>query len=167
MSDLDLTEKMIKKIKSKIDKIRKTVDLQGRYAYYLITDDEVKLVNKGHKQSTTKKDFYEKIKNKSKYINNDVYEVELIIDEKYIEKQSSVVAGPVSLHIKQYIINDDFKLVHKYEHKNGAVWYTNADLLEDGFHFNDIKKIIKDIDTRNINILSIGGVRALKILNGH
>lgn len=153
----------IKKIKEKIDKIRKIIDIQGPFAYYLI-DDGVKLVSKDHKKSIAKKELLNKINKKARYINHHVYEVELVIDTQYIKKEDKLIGGPVSLKIKEYDIDDKFKLNYESGYKTGAVWYTNLDLLSGLFHFSDIKNIIKQIDDRNINILSVGKVRAVKIL---
>lgn len=155
----------IKKINTKISKIKDIVKKQGGFAYYLVDGDEIKLVNKDHTEDLAKKKFTNRIQDKSKYIGDYVYEVSLMIDDKYVTHEHKLVAGPVSLKIKQYHITDDFDLKYKSGYKNGAIWYTNADLLEGSFHFTDIKKIIKIIHDNNVNIIRIGKVRAVNVLN--
>src|SRR5437763_246936 len=76
----------IKKIKNNISKIRKVVEKQGRYSFYLLDDNEVKLVAKGDNLREIKNDVIKKIEGKSRYIDCPIYQVEVHIDEKYVEK---------------------------------------------------------------------------------
>lgn len=155
----------VKKINMKLSKIRETVEKQGNYGYYLIDDDDVKLVSKADDKDVAEENFLEKIKGKKKYVNNFVYVVDLVIDGKYVANEHKLVGGPVSLKIKQYHIDPKYNLKYKSGYKNGAIWYTNQDLLDGAFHFTDIKKIIKIIHDNNVNILSVGKVRAVDMLN--
>lgn len=155
----------IKKLNIKVSKIRDTVMKQGNYGYYLIGDDDVKLVSKNHDKEEARENFLEKIKGKVKYINNFVYVVDLVIDDKYISHEHKLVAGPVSLKIKQYHVDNKYNLKYRSGYKNGAIWYTNQDLLDGVFHFTDIKKIIKIVHDNNVNILSMGKVRAVDMLD--
>jgi len=161
-----MTDNSIKKVIKKVSKIRKTIEKQGKYGYYLLDSEGVsKLIAKNSDKSLAKEAFLEKIKGKKKYIHNFVYEVDVVIDEKYITHNHKLVAGPVSLKIKQYHIDPKYNLKYNPDYKIGAVWYTNQDLLDDVFHFSDIKNIIKIIHDNNLDILSIGRVRAFDILN--
>lgn len=160
----DLKKSDIKKIEKTIDKIESVIDKQGAFIYFII-DDEVKPASKGSDRDATKKDFLSKIKDKTRYIDHNVYEVRIFIDRKYIKETSEYAAGPVSLKIKQYAINKKFKLEHHVAHRSGAVWYTNQDILNDKFQFGKIKDIINAIHHKKIDILNISGVRAVNVLN--
>jgi len=162
-----MTEKSsdIKKINDRIEKIQNAINKQGSYSYYLIDDDTVKLVSKDHEKNDAENDFLSKINKKKKYINNVVYTVDIVIDKKYITHEHKLVGGPVSLKIEQYYIDKKYQLNYKADYKSGAVWYTNEDIKNNMFHLSDIKQIIKIIHDNNVNILSIGRVRAVKILN--
>src|SRR5438046_1967591 len=149
----------IKKINSIIDKIENVIDKQGKYIYSIVDDTGTKLVSKGADKEETKQIFLSKLQGKTKYINKDVYEITISVNKKYITTPSKFIVGPVSLKIKQYILNKNYKLKHHAEHKSGAVWYTNKDLLNNQFHFTDLKNIIDVIHDNNIDILNIAGVR--------
>lgn len=153
------------KIIKRIGKIQDIIDKQGQYGYYLVVDDQVKLVSKNHDKTEAEEGFLDKISGKKQYIDNFVYTIDLVIDKKYIEKTHNLIGGPVSLKIKQYHIDKNYKLKYKSGYKNGAVWYTNDDIKNGLFHFTDIKQIIKNIHDNNVNILSIGKVRAVNMLN--
>lgn len=164
MPDID----SIKKINLKISKIHNTVKKQGRYGYYLVVGDDasdVKLATKDHDNDTAKEEFLEKIKGKKKYINCFVYVVDLTIDDKYVTHEHKLIPGPVSLKIKQYLIDKKYNLQYKSGYRRGAVWYTNQDLLNGVFHITDIKKIIKIIHDNNLNIISMGHLRAVDVLD--
>ena len=47
--------------------------------------------------------------------------------------------------VEYYDVDKKYKLKYKSGYKNGAIWYTDQDLLDDAFHITDIKKIIKII----------------------
>lgn len=155
-----------KKIKTNIAKIQKIIDKQGKYSYYLITDDgnDIKLIAKGDDKTDVENVVLEKIANKKRYINDFIYSVEIYVNERYIDNPHRLVIGPIHLRIKQFIISSKFKLKYEAIFKTGSVWYTNADILNDRFHFNDIKKIIKIIHNENVLIANIAGTRALKVL---
>lgn len=155
----------VKKLTKRIDKIKNIINDQGEYGYYLINNDNVKLVSKGDDKKKAKKEFLKKIKGKERYVGDTVYEVKVVIKEKYIKKTSDLVAGPVSLLIKEFMISESFKLKYEADYKYGSVWYTNSDLLRGKFRFGDIKKIVKAIDDHNINIIGAGQVRAVDVLN--
>lgn len=155
----------VQKIKKKISKIKDVIKTQGKYGYYLIDNDKVKLVSKGQTKLIAKNDFLKKIKGKERFIDSTVYEVSININEKYITKSSSLIAGPVSLVIKEFIITKKYKLSYEADFKFGSVWYTNDDIGKGEFHFNDIKKIIKNIHDKNINIIGIGKISAIKLKN--
>ena len=161
-----MTDKSLnKKINLKISKIQDVVDKHGRYGYYLISGDEVKLVTKNHDKENATENFLEKIKEKEKYINSIVYIVDLAINKKYVANKHDLVAGPVSLKIIQYHVNKKYNLQYKSGYKNGAIWYTNQDLLDGAFHITDIKKIIKIIHDNDVNIISAGKIKAVDILD--
>jgi hypothetical protein len=161
----NLKQADIKKIESKLDKIQNTIEKKGEYIYFIVDDDDVKLVSKGNDKSETNKKFLEKLHGKSKYIGKDVYEVRISINKRYIREYSEFVAGPLSLKIKQFVINKKYKLEHHAKHNEGAVWYTNKDIINDEFHFSKLKDIIGIMHKENIDILNIAGVRAVDILS--
>lgn len=156
----------IKKIKANIAKIQKVIDKQGKYSYYLITDDgnDVKLMSKGNNKEDAENVILEKISNKKRYVKDFIYSVEIYINERYVDNPHRLVAGPVHLRIKQFIISPKFKLKYEGDFKTGSVWYTNDDILNDGFHFNDIKRLVKIIHNENVLITNIAGTRALRVL---
>jgi hypothetical protein len=159
-----MADKHIDKIKSKISKIESAIEKHGAYAYYIIHDDTVKLASKCNDQGNAKQGLIDAISGKEKYIGDTVYEVRLSIDHKYIGKKHALVAGPVSLKIKQYHIDKKYNLKYVSGYKNGAIWYTDEDILNGVFHITDIKKIIKIIHDENVNIISVGGTRAVSVL---
>jgi len=160
----DLKKSDIKKIEETIEKIENVIDKQGEYIFFIV-DDVVKPVSKGSDKDETKQDFLSKLSGKTRYIDNDVYEVRIFVDRKYIKETSEYAAGPVSLKIKQYAVNKKFKLEHHVAHRSGAVWYTNQDILNNEFQFGKIKDIIDAIHHKKIDILNISGVRAVNVLN--
>lgn len=151
-------------IKANIAKIRKIVDKQGAFGFYLLADNEVKLVAKGHNLNDLMVEVLEKLSGKSQYINSPIYLVEVYIDEKYVEKPHKLVVGPVHLKIRQFKLTKKYTLGIEAGFKNGAVWYTNEDILNNGFRFTDTKQLVNKIHTRDIVIVNAGQVRALKIL---
>lgn len=153
-----------KKIMQKIAKIRKTIDEQGKYAYYLMMDDEVKLIAKGNNKEMLDEEVHNKISKKKSTIGCFIYLVEVFIDDKYVSNPSKIVVGPVHLKIKQFRISSQFKLVHSAKYQNGALFYSNNDIYNGGFHFTDIKQLIKEIHDRHIMITNILGVRAVWVL---
>lgn len=164
MSSTPKSLSKIKKIKEKIQKIQNVINKQGKYGYYLLIDNEVKLISKGDNKKELDYDVFHKIAKKRSTIGCFIYLVEVHIDEKYVSKPNKIIVGPVHLKIKQFKISNRFELIHKANYKNGAVWYTIDDILEGGFHFTDIKQLVKEIHDRNILIVNMGGLRALKIL---
>ncbi|VBB19008.1 hypothetical protein YASMINEVIRUS_1540 [Yasminevirus sp. GU-2018] len=154
----------IEKIKKNISKIQKVIDKQGKHGYYLFDGDTVKLVSKGHDKADVDESVLEKLNGKKQYVNKFIYLVDVIINPKYIGKEDDIIDGPVSLRIKQFQITKTFKMVHKADFKYGAVWYTNKDIENDTFSFTDIKQIIHNIHTKNIEIIGVGGVRAVDVL---
>lgn len=162
-----MTDSRIKKINTNIKKIQDVIEKQGKYGYYIIYNDSVILANKDHNKEDAKENFLEKIEGNKKYIDSFVYVVDIVIDDKYVTHEHKLVAGPLSLKIKQYHINDKYKLKYKSGYKNGAIWYTNDDILLNAFKFSDIKKMIKIIHDNDVNIISMGKVRAVDILDGN
>lgn len=160
-----LKQSDVKKVENAIDKITTILNEKGEYAYFIVDDDDVKLASKGNVKDETKDNFLKKINGKKRYVNKNVYEMRISINKQYIKETSKFVAGPLSLKIKQYIINKKFKLEHHAEHIDGAVWYTNDDIINHGFHFGKLKEIINAIHRDNLDILNIAGVRAVDILN--
>ena len=146
-------------LKNQIKKIQKLVEKNGKTAYYLVEGDTVKLLARDLDSLA------EKISEKKKYINKPVFEVNIVVDGKYVGVEHKLVAGPVSLKMKQYHVDDKYKLKYKSGYANGAVWYTNHDIADGAFHVGDIKKIVKIIHDNNVNILSMGKVRAVDMLN--
>ena len=153
-----------KKIMQKIAKIRKTLDEQGKYAYYLITDDTVKLIAKGNNKEILDEEVHNKISQKDSIIGCFVYLVEVSIDDKYVANPSKIVVGPVHLKIKQFRISSKFSLVHTAKYQNGALFYTNNDIYNGYFRFADIKELIKKIHYKHIMITNMLGVRAVWVL---
>lgn len=156
----------VKKVKIKIKKIQETVEKQGRYGFYMIDGDNVKLVSKDHDKTIAEEEFYNKIADKTRYVGNIVYFVDLNIDEKYIEKKNKLVTGPVSLKVKVYKIAKNYKL-KKVPNLDGAIWYSNKDIADGRFHFTDIKNLIHEVYDKKINIISVGGITAVDILEGN
>lgn len=154
----------MEKIKNKIEKIQKIINKQGKHGYYLVDENTVKLVSKGHNRTDTKNEALEKVNGKKKYINQFIYLVDVHINPKFIGKDDPIITGPVSLKIKEYQITKNYKFVHKADFKLGAIWYTNTDIKNGAFHFIDIKKIIYEVCDKNMEIISAGGVRAVDVL---
>lgn len=148
-----------------INKLEKAIDLQGSYKYYVIDGDDVKLLKQGQNKNKTKKEALQRLTDKPKFVDSKVFEVQVRINRKFVTKSSTLVPGPVSLAIIEYRVNDSYKLEHDPELKNGVVWYTNNDLENNRFHFKDIPRIIKMIDEKNINIISVGKVHAVDVLD--
>jgi len=157
------TEK--RKIKEKLKKIQDTMDKQGRFGYYLLVDDQVKLIAKGNDEDEIEREVLAKINKKQHTVGCFIYLVEIHIIQRLVDKPVKYVAGPVQLGIKQFIISPKFKLIHKGTYHDGSLWYTNDDILNGGFHFTDIKTLIGKVDDENIFIDSMAGKRALKVLN--
>jgi hypothetical protein len=155
----------IKKIKEKVKKIQHVVNKQGKYGYYLLIDDEIKLIAKGNNKRDLEQVVFSKIAQKRSTIGSFIYLVEVYINEKYIDKPIKIVPGPLHLKIKQYTISPHFELIHKADFTDGALFYTNDDILDNGFHFTDIKRLIKEVNDRRILITNMLGIRALKVLN--
>ena len=147
-----------------IDKIKESTKKSGKHFFYLIHNDDVKLVSNEKSGASAKKALLQRVADKDKYINSPVYSVSINIWEDYVEKPSNLVGGPVALQIKEYKLNDKLKLSYEADYKYGAVWYTNDDLRNNLFKMKDIRDIIKQIDDRNINIVGIGKIRAVDIL---
>ena len=152
------------KVYDAIDKINESTKKSGKHFFYLIYNDDVKLVSNEKTEVLTKKAFNQRVAGKDKYVDSSVYSVSISISEKYVGKPSNLVGGPVALQIKEYKLNDKLKLSYEADYKYGAVWYTNDDLRNNLFKMKDIRDIIKQIDDRNINILGIGKIRAVDIL---
>lgn len=147
------------------DKVVKSVEHNGRFAYYLINnEDNVKLVSKSNDKDSALNKFYAKIDGKEEYIGNDVYEVEFVTDEKYLFEEHRLIAGPVSIKIHQKYIDKKFKLKHKHGLQHGAVWYTVKDIAKGAFHITDVKKLIKIIYDGNWCIISMGHLKAVDLL---
>lgn len=167
MSSLSLnppTPSEIQKIKEKITKIQSVIDKQGRYGFYLLIDDQVKLISKGNNKEDLDHDVFIKIAKKRSTIGNFIYLVEVHINEKYISKPIKVAPGPVMLKIKEFIISPRYELIHKAEYTNGALFYNNNDILNGKFHFTDIKELVKEVHDRKIQIANILGINAVKVL---
>jgi len=153
-------------INKQIEKVRNTIKKHGKYGIYLINSKGVvKFISKGDDKETVIENVSKMIKGKKEYIDNFIYIVELIVNDKYITENHKLVPGPVALKIIQYQINDKYDLKYKSNFKAGAVWYTNEDLLNGVFHFDDIKKVIKIINDDNVDILPVGGIRVADLLN--
>lgn len=153
-------------VKKKIKKIKNIIDRQGKYGYYLIDDSDVKLIGKGNDTEELKNRIIEKLQdNSQKYMNNFIYLVEININEKYIEKTHKNVGGPLSLRITQYRITKNNNLKHEASYINGAIWYSNQDLEQNKFRLVDVKKLIQIINDQNMEIVNIGTIRAVDILD--
>jgi len=152
------------KIKKKIAKIRNTMDKQGKYGYYLLINDEVKLLAKGNNERDLKHKVFTKLAEKRSTIGCYVYRVEIYIDDDLVDKPSKIIAGPVHLKLTQFKVSHRFELVRKDIYHDGALFYSNTDLLNGGFHFTDIKQLVKEVNDRKIRIHNIIGKRALWVL---
>lgn len=163
----ELSQNKINRIKIIVDKIKKITEKQGKYCYYIINNDNinVKLISKSNKKKEAKQIFLQKIGTNKKYIDYYVYQVKITVDEKYILNNNNFIIGPVFLNIKEYTINNKFKLHYEPSYKYGTVWYLNKDLLKNAFHFSDIRDIIKIIYDNNLNIMAIAKIRAIKLLS--
>ena len=160
-----MEEKQIKKIYKKLQKIQDKIDENGAFFMFIMgTDGKVKLGSMEHTEKECKKAFKERIKGKDEYIGNAVYLVEFFINDKYVEHPNKLIGGPFSYKIIQYHLSKKYNIKYLSGNINGAVWYTNEDLAEGKFHQRDLKKIIQVINDRRINILSIGKIRAVKLL---
>lgn len=156
---------MIDKIKRNVDKINTTIDNQGSHGYYLIDeiDNDVKLLSKNHDKNEAEKEALNKLTGKDRFIDSSVFYVNIFIDDEFIGKSHTFIS-PVSLKIKEFHLSKTFKLKFNADNKFGAVWYTNDDLHNGAFRFKDIKQIIFNIHHYDINIINIGGVRAVDVL---
>lgn len=152
------------KIKKKIAKIRNTMDKQGKYGYYLLIDNQVKLLAKGNNERDLKHKVFTKLAEKRSTIGCYVYQVEIHINEDLVDKPIKIVAGPVHLTLKQFKVSPRFKLIREDTYHYGALFYTNTDILNGGFHFTDIKQLVKEVNDRNISIHNMNGKRALWVL---
>ena len=152
------------KVYDVIDKIKESTKKSGKHFFYLIHNDDVKLVSMGKTEASTKKAFYQQVAGKDKYIDSPVYIVSINISEKYVEKQDNLIPGPVTLGIKEYKLNDDLELKYGADYKYGVVWYTNDDLRKNKFHIKDFKEVINQIHKRNINIIALAHWRVVELL---
>ena len=98
------TPSEIKKIKKKTEKIQEIINKQGKYSYYLLVDDQVKLIAKGNDKKDLDHDIFTKISQKKSTIGQYIYLVEVYINEKYIEKPIKLSPGPIHLKIKHFKI---------------------------------------------------------------
>lgn len=153
-----------KKIKEKIHKIQNVITKQGKYGYYLLINDDVKLIAKGDNKRDLEHAAFAKIAQKRSTIGSFIYLVEVYIDEKYVDKPIKIVPGPIHLKIQQFKISPHFEFKRESEFTNGALFYSNDDILNNKFHFTDIKKLIKEVHDRNIVITNMLGKRAVNIL---
>lgn len=145
-----------KKVLSKLEKIKEAVNKNGKYIYYMIDSNKIKLVSSGMNLKDTKKRFRDRIMNKDKYINNSVYEVTIKINKKYVSDNDTLIKGlPIVLHIKQYHITDKYNIKYRSIYKNGAVWFSNQEIINNKFKLDKIKYIIKKIHDDDLDILNL------------
>lgn len=150
------------KVKKKIEKINQVIEKNGRYGYYLIDEGKIKLISKSNNKMELDHDLFMKIARKRKTIGKTVYFIEYYANDKYIK--SKIVAGPVHIKIKQYEISPKYQLIEKDNFTNGAVFYTNDDILNNRFHISDVRTLLKKIHDDKIVITNILGINANKIL---
>ena len=162
---MSYSSSVINKIKNNVNKVNVILNKQGSHGYYLIdeTNNDVKLLSKNHDKKEAEKEALGKLNGKEKYIGSHIFYVDVFIDEEYIGK-SDILITPVSLTIKEFYLTKSFKLKFKADNKFGAVWYTNDDLYNDAFHFKDIKQLLFNIYYHDLNIVSIGGLKAVDVL---
>lgn len=86
------------------------------------------------------------MKNRSKNTNADIYEVKITINKNKIKNS----ARPLILNIYQCFVTNDFKLGSGRDDISVTVSYSNNDILNDRFHFSNIKNIIKNIRNKSI-----------------
>lgn len=155
----------VKKIKARLNKIQKFIDTKGAYGYYLFHGDDIKLVSKNNDQSVAKQQFLDKINGKSKYIGDTVYEVILDVYEEIAGIEQKLSGGPVRVGIIEYKITNNYDVEYILGYRDGAVWYTNQDILDGLFHAADLKPLFKKIHDNRIVVVNLGKVRAVNILN--
>jgi hypothetical protein len=155
----------IEKLKSKINKIKTSIDKHGKVLYFLIDDKgDSKLVSKGDSKSEVKSDFLSKINSKGYLVGLSVYQVIIKINKAFISKIDPLIPSPVTLNIKEFVINTKYKLVHKAGFKVGVVWYFRKDLEKGRFQYNDIKKIIQGLHDSNVDIIALAHINALELI---
>jgi len=151
-------------LKQKVNQIEDNALKAGKIGYYLIHRDSVLLVKKSNDDLELKNEVENTLNGKSQYIGNFIYRVEIYTTLNYIDKPHKLVPGSVHLKIKQFYVTNNYKLDYEADFKDGAVWYSDEDILNNKFHVTDIKELVKRIHNTNRFIDNMAGVKAVKIL---
>ena len=125
-----LRQIQIKHINKVSDKINKLIKSKGKYIWYVIIDDEVKLVANGKTIKDSKNEVYSKISTDDKFIGSPFYLVTMVLDNKIIGNNTFTRPGAFNIFTKKYILNKKNKLINKNSY--GTVWFSDENILKYG-----------------------------------
>lgn len=131
------------------NKLKAKFDKNGYFYWYKIKKDDVVLIAKGSTRTDAKNNLLERVKNKEKYQNQLVFKVKIeLIEPEKIKKP--LINGIIAIHVDAYKISKKYALVDTDVNLTKTVWVPTDQY--DKFKFEDVKKIIKLIHERKIDL---------------
>ena len=138
----------IEKISDVVSNIKKLIKIKGKYIWYVIINNEIKLVSTGKNKKKAKEEAYLKIAKDNKFVDLTFYLVTMVIDSKIIGNNTFTKPGPFNIFTEKYTLNKKHKLISQDSY--GTVWFSDKNILDYGFKTSFFKEILKSIDDNKI-----------------
>lgn len=131
-----------------MEKIKNKVNKYKYFWYYPKNKSNIVLVAKGDNNKELKNKVINKI---SKKDNNTI----VLIKLKFKDKPSKLLPGNVIVSFEEYEIKNN-KIKEPHKSKSGAIYFDTEYLKENGFKYQDLKKIVKKVFLENSQIDPFG-----------
>ena len=156
----------IKLIKSSIKKIDKDMSEKGNIYWFTYIDDSVKLISRSNDIKKSRKLVEKHIINNEKLPIKYIIKIEVITDLSILKSSIKQDKGTLTIYCDVFKIKNNKKIEKTVtKGRSKVIWYTNDEIIKNGFSTKDFKKIIYCVFYKKIKMSPFIDVTITDIMN--